>query len=533
MGLLDAFLTQGTTPPNPDATFPQLLSSPMGQGLLGTIASYAANARRGAPVNSIGAGLLGGLSAYSNAGQEDLKRQYMQAQMSDMAQQQELRRQQAAQLQRKQSLLEELFPKGAPSQPAMPGQLGSGSFGAVTPAPGLPDMPAPNPVAGLASRLTPDLLARLKLGAGEDLTDIYKLTQPDMQVSNGYAYDKRTLKPGYLPQLSTSQDGKTSLVQIGRDGMPVVSAPAGALDTFARYQNVQEGTKANYDPVTVTPQGENPQMTTRGALVRNPVVSGRVTPQEQAARDTDRQSILTQELGRARTALNQALSSGDQSAAARAQGDIAALERELGGRRPSVGMPLQSEEEKLRASEGVKSDAKRNEALTGEAQKSKDTLANITEARRLLKQKPTSSGVGALVDAGANFVGASTKGADVAAQLDTLSGWMVNNVPRMEGPQSNFDVQNYKTMAALVGDRTKPLSQRMAALDTLEKLQNKYAHLNGGSNVVNSGGATGTWEASGKPLPANPNASTLTKGETYTLPNGKTAVWDGFSFKVK
>jgi hypothetical protein len=34
-----------------------------------------------------------------------------------------------------------------------------------------------------------------------------------------------------------------------------------------------------------------------------------------------------------------------------------------------------------------------------------------------------------------------------------------------------------------VGDKTKPLSQRLAALDTLERLQNKYAHLNGGAET--------------------------------------------------
>lgn len=34
------------------------------------------------------------------------------------------------------------------------------------------------------------------------------------------------------------------------------------------------------------------------------------------------------------------------------------------------------------------------------------------------------------------------------------------------------------------------------------------------------------------PLPANPTASSLRAGQAYTLPNGKTATWDGFAFKV-
>jgi hypothetical protein len=44
----------------------------------------------------------------------------------------------------------------------------------------------------------------------------------------------------------------------------------------------------------------------------------------------------------------------------------------------------------------------------------------------------------------------------------------------MEGPQSNFDVQNYMTMAGKIGDRTVPVKERLAALDQVRKLQQKY-----------------------------------------------------------
>jgi hypothetical protein len=156
-------------------------------------------------------------------------------------------------------------------------------------------------------------------------------------------------------------------------------------------------------------------------------------------------------------------------------------------------MPLQSEAEKVKATDDAKAAAARDATMQKGAMNSRDTLNYINEARTLFKKGPTASGVGSLIDAGAGAFGMSTPGADAAAQLDTLSGWMVSNVPRMEGPQSNFDVQNYKTMAGMVGDRTKPLSQRLAALDTLERLQKKYEHLNsdgaaarpagGGSNI--------------------------------------------------
>jgi hypothetical protein len=54
------------------------------------------------------------------------------------------------------------------------------------------------------------------------------------------------------------------MVQIGPDGMPVVSAPQGAYGTFGNYQRIQEGAKAALDPVTITPAGSsNPVMRSR------------------------------------------------------------------------------------------------------------------------------------------------------------------------------------------------------------------------------------------------------------------------------
>jgi hypothetical protein len=104
-----------------------------------------------------------------------------------------------------------------------------------------------------------------------------------------------------------------------------------------------------------------------------------------------------------------------------------------------------------------------------------DTLTGqIGQARDLLK-KATGSGVGKMVDAAGNMVGVSTAGADAAAQLETLSGWMTSNVPRFEGPQSDKDTSTYQIMAARVGDRGVPVSQRMAALDTVEQLMSKYS----------------------------------------------------------
>lgn len=72
-------------------------------------------------------------------------------------------------------------------------------------------------------------------------------------------------------------------------------------------------------------------------------------------------------------------------------------------------------------------------------------------------------------------LGISDETTQANQKLKLIGGWMVSNVPRMEGPQSDFDVKNYREMAATVGDMTIPIEDRMAALDTLEQLQNKYS----------------------------------------------------------
>ena len=67
------------------------LQTPQGMGLLSGVASYAANARRGQPVNSIGRGLVGGLTGYAQANdmvkqdeENAFQKRYRQMQMDEM-----------------------------------------------------------------------------------------------------------------------------------------------------------------------------------------------------------------------------------------------------------------------------------------------------------------------------------------------------------------------------------------------------------------------------------------------------------------
>ena len=119
----------------------------------------------------------------------------------------------------------------------------------------------------------------------------------------------------------------------------------------------------------------------------------------------------------------------------------------------------------------------------------------IPEIRALLS-KATGSYLGAGADLLANTVGISTEGAKATAQLKTLSGQMVAAMPKMSGPQSDKDVQMYREMAGNLADPTIPTETRLAALETIEKLNEKY-------KVLNSGGIPASIA---KPSGAKPNA---------------------------
>lgn len=145
---------------------------------------------------------------------------------------------------------------------------------------------------------------------------------------------------------------------------------------------------------------------------------------------------------------------------------------------PGVRPPLTSGEERSAAEQATRS------------RQGQQMAQAMDQAEAILKAgRATASGAGTVADAAARAVGISTIGAQDSARLEALSGWLVANVPRMEGPQSNFDVQNYMTMAGKIGDSRVPIKERMAAMQTVRTLQNKYADINGTPSKATSGGA--------------------------------------------
>lgn len=260
--------------------FSQFIKTPEGQGIASAIAGGLANARRGQPWNSIGRAGVSGLMGYSNA----LDRQAQEAESAQMREyrtmQMEQMRRQAEAARGRQAMLERVFPLGATS--------GSNTVGGApgidtgtdqvternkgkTPPQSLVFTPEENarraslseqsqplsqsaaPNEGLLRTMTPDMVAALKVYGDIDLTDVYKLARPNWQVSNGYAVDTNApgFQGGFQPGVNISNDGKATLTTVGPNGLPVVSAAPGSLQTFGAFEDSRNASSARYKPIKV------------------------------------------------------------------------------------------------------------------------------------------------------------------------------------------------------------------------------------------------------------------------------------------
>lgn len=236
------------------------------------------------PEAQFAAGLLGGgdfgtqlargQAAVANAQEHAVKQRLMQAQMDNF--QSEVAQRAAAM--QKQALMQSMiqndlmgtgFSGSGLTQP--PSGDGYGlKFGASNPQ----FSPIPSNVnpGGLAS-MTPEKLALYKLN-GVDLTDVYKLTRPNLTNVNGTLVD--STDPSninrYVPDPDKGKgfDPKTNRVSILPGFLDAQSAIEGGK------ADAQEAAKAKYDLYTYTPKGaSNPILTTRGAVVApQPGVTG-------------------------------------------------------------------------------------------------------------------------------------------------------------------------------------------------------------------------------------------------------------------
>jgi hypothetical protein len=91
-----------------------------------------------------------------------------------------------------------------------------------------------------------------------------------------------------------------------------------------------------------------------------------------------------------------------------------------------------------------------------------------------LIEKATGSAGGALIDSGARVFGKATEGDKAIAQLKVLQANLMTTMPRMEGPQSDRDVDLYREAAGQIGDPTVPAELKKAAVQTIRMLQRRY-----------------------------------------------------------
>jgi hypothetical protein len=103
-----------------------------------------------------------------------------------------------------------------------------------------------------------------------------------------------------------------------------------------------------------------------------------------------------------------------------------------------------------------------------------ENISGILDIAEPLIDEATGSGSGAARDKLAAFFGESTTGAQAIAQLLPLQAAIMLNQPRMEGPQSDRDVQLYREAAGQLGDPTVPNATKKAALKTIRRLQDQY-----------------------------------------------------------
>lgn len=174
-------------------------------------------------------------------------------------------------------------------------------------------------------------------------------------------------------------------------------------------------------------------------------------------------------LGRGRTKEQVAGAVADATNAS----NLRALSPELSMRTDAA---LQQEAGKL----NVQQAADRTQKAFQRTKDADESINLISEAVQILP-KATGSSVGSLVDRAAAAVGRSTPGAEANAQLKIISAGLLAKVPRMEGPQSDKDVQMYREASGDLANENLPVATREAAARQIVRLQRKYASQQGGS----------------------------------------------------
>lgn len=278
----------------------------------------------------LGAMLGGGMQGYQGALKEQRESQRQKLDMDKDRLSMDLLKQQIAQATRKNNLINNMLEQysglgggtsaaiQALSEGAKVGDIGP----TVTNAARM-DRVSPQSQSGTSINGIPRtaIAHDLAFNDGKNIAEwMFKRGVPDMQVHNGYAYDKNVVQPGFLPGLSVSQNGQATITMPDGRGGVTVAAPPGALDTFGAYKRLEEENKANFNllPLDYADRSGRPVGGSVGSYLRGqqqpaqrpsaapsapaaPQNFPAVSPAEQAARDDDALLYAKQDIDNAPT----------------------------------------------------------------------------------------------------------------------------------------------------------------------------------------------------------------------------------------
>lgn len=250
------------------------LRTPEGVGVLGAVGGYAANAQRGAPINSAGRGLLAGTLAYT----QGLDRQERQAENAQQAQFRNLQmdasrvalekaRRESANEQGLTSLYPQFFSPGAPAvgqiDSAMPPELRTGAVPMPAQAPKF-DVQGFTAAALNKGYIDPVKALQLQQAAEKD-------NAPITLAPGASLYDRKTLKP-----LATAPKEQELPSAVREYEFARTQGYSGNFEQWVNTQNTAKAPKVAVDlrdPTAVAKVGLDIQDKVRSAFKQDNVIA--------------------------------------------------------------------------------------------------------------------------------------------------------------------------------------------------------------------------------------------------------------------
>ena len=296
-------------------------------------------------------------------------------------------------------------------------------------------------------------VAQLKALAGVDLMDAFKWANDPLKLDQGATYrDRITGNQTYMPKIGEG-------VTMGPGGaieVPGYGAAMGGIE--GAKARATEGAKAGFDVTSYTPAGAaNPIQSTRLKDVQR--VTGQALPPG-GLLPPAQPGVSSGFTGPAEDVLRSIGAIKDPQERSNA---MAAYANQMSPNR------LQSSAEKITADERAKAAVEAETANTKKGNEYSDFKNQLKYAEKLLNAGPTASWFGNKADQAFGLFGGSSASANLAKELETTSGWLVQNIPKAPGAQSNFELEQYKIQAGDVGNANIPIPQRLASLKAAQK----------------------------------------------------------------